>query len=143
LRGQLSGAAYVHRRYGLRRLEHRRSDRSNRSNADPAVRRHRPRDGHRIRTSRDDEWRHHVLGFGSAHIRLETELVLPRRRSRRDAAEVKMRTSTRDTIVLLAAGILMLAGGLPGCGAHPPRPSGLVIITLDTTRADRLPAYGF
>src|SRR5215831_5611156 len=24
-----------------------------------------------------------------------------------------------------------------------PRPSGLVIITLDTTRADRLPAYGF
>ena len=30
------------------------------------------------------------------------------------------------------------------CARHsPPRPRGLVIITLDTTRADRLPAYGF
>ena len=43
----------------------------------------------------------------------------------------------------LLAGIVVVSVGLAASSAHPPRPSNLVIITLDTTRADRLPAYGF
>jgi len=42
------------------------------------------------------------------------------------------------TIVVLAAGTVAARVTI-----LRPRPSGLVIITLDTTRADRLPAYGF
>jgi arylsulfatase A-like enzyme len=43
------------------------------------------------------------------------------------------------------AAIVALAAGTAGARAMilRPSPSGLVIITLDTTRADRLPAYGF
>ena len=38
----------------------------------------------------------------------------------------------------------ILAAVAAACGTMlPPRPSGLVIVTLDTTRADRLPAYGY
>jgi choline-sulfatase len=43
----------------------------------------------------------------------------------------------------LLPGIVVVSAGLAASSAHPPRPSNLVIITLDTTRADRLPAYGF
>jgi len=43
----------------------------------------------------------------------------------------------------LRAGIVAVSVGLAASSGHPPRPSNLVIITLDTTRADRLPAYGF
>jgi arylsulfatase A-like enzyme len=47
--------------------------------------------------------------------------------------------------VQAAAAIVILAAGAAGAHATilKSRPSGLVIITLDTTRADRLPAYGF
>jgi choline-sulfatase len=41
--------------------------------------------------------------------------------------------------------MVVLAGVCVGSGPsiHPVVPSGLVVITLDTTRADRLPVYGF
>jgi arylsulfatase A-like enzyme len=43
-----------------------------------------------------------------------------------------------------AAIIVLAAGGAAARGALiAVRPTGLVIVTLDTTRADRLPAYGF
>ena len=43
-----------------------------------------------------------------------------------------------------AAVVILAAGGIAAIGTMlRPRPSGLVIVTLDTTRADRLPAYGF
>jgi len=45
---------------------------------------------------------------------------------------------TATTIVVLAAGTAAVRATI-----LRPRPSGLVIVTLDTTRADRLPAYGF
>jgi arylsulfatase A-like enzyme len=45
---------------------------------------------------------------------------------------------TTTAIVVLAAGGAAARGTL-----FAPRPLGLVIVTLDTTRADRLPAYGF
>jgi arylsulfatase A-like enzyme len=40
---------------------------------------------------------------------------------------------------------LVVVVAVPAVGAvvGPPPPQGLVIVTLDTTRADRLPAYGF
>ena len=44
----------------------------------------------------------------------------------------------RTVILVLAIGAAALHRTVVA-----PRPSGLVIITLDTTRADRLPAYGF
>jgi len=52
------------------------------------------------------------------------------------------------TVTLLArttAAIVALAAGAAAARETMlrPRPSGLVIVTLDTTRADRLPAYGF
>ncbi len=43
-------------------------------------------------------------------------------------------------LVAIAA---LIAGGACAYDSRPPRPHALVIITLDTTRADRLPAYGF
>jgi arylsulfatase A-like enzyme len=48
-------------------------------------------------------------------------------------------------LVRTTAAILVLTAGTVAARATllRPRPSGLVIITLDTTRADRLPAYGF
>jgi arylsulfatase A-like enzyme len=43
-----------------------------------------------------------------------------------------------------AASIVLVAGATAARETMlRPRPSGLVIVTLDTTRADRLPAYGF
>jgi len=41
--------------------------------------------------------------------------------------------------------VIVLVAACVGAGQpiHPVAPSGLVMITLDTTRADRLPAYGF
>jgi arylsulfatase A-like enzyme len=45
---------------------------------------------------------------------------------------------TTAAIVALAAGVAAARETM-----LRPRPSGLVIVTLDTTRADRLPAYGF
>jgi arylsulfatase A-like enzyme len=50
-----------------------------------------------------------------------------------------------SSLVRTTAAIAVLTVGTVAARAtilHP-RPSGLVIITLDTTRADRLPAYGF
>jgi arylsulfatase A-like enzyme len=44
---------------------------------------------------------------------------------------------------LLVAAVVSICGGLTASPVRQPRPSSLVIITLDTTRADRLPAYGF
>src|SRR5690242_20149966 len=41
-----------------------------------------------------------------------------------------------------AAAALLLLASLPACGSSP-RPRHVVIFTLDTMRADRLPAYGF
>ena len=41
---------------------------------------------------------------------------------------------------MIALAAIGLGAGLP---IRPAAPSGLVVITLDTTRADRLPAYGF
>jgi arylsulfatase A-like enzyme len=53
-----------------------------------------------------------------------------------------MRTSS---LVRTTAAVVILAGGSAAARVTilRPRPSGLVIITLDTTRADRLPVYGF
>ena len=42
----------------------------------------------------------------------------------------------------VAATTVALAAGVSGCQFLLPPPAGLVFITLDTTRADRLPAYG-
>jgi arylsulfatase A-like enzyme len=44
---------------------------------------------------------------------------------------------------IVTAGTFALSASLTQCALRPAPPSGLVIITLDTTRADRLPAYGF
>ena len=44
---------------------------------------------------------------------------------------------------MVTAGVLAVSAGVTHCASRPAPPSGLVIITLDTTRADRLPAYGF
>ena len=41
-----------------------------------------------------------------------------------------------------AALLMVLAGSVAAC-SHQPRPRNVVFITLDTMRADRLPAYGF
>jgi arylsulfatase len=55
---------------------------------------------------------------------------------------------TRPSIVL-AASLALVALGLPGCGEPAPRVSldparpPVVLITLDTTRADRLGCYGY
>jgi arylsulfatase A-like enzyme len=46
------------------------------------------------------------------------------------------------TIVLGLATALLIPTLLTACGAAP-RPRNVVLVTLDTTRADRLPAYGF
>ena len=43
-------------------------------------------------------------------------------------------------IALIITGAL--ATGISACARLPEPPRGLVIVTLDTTRADRLPAYG-
>jgi choline-sulfatase len=44
----------------------------------------------------------------------------------------------------LVAGLLLAAAcGLAGSRTHPALPRGIVVVTLDTTRADMLPAYGF
>jgi arylsulfatase A-like enzyme len=50
-----------------------------------------------------------------------------------------------SSLVRTTAAILVLAGGTAAARATilRPRPASLVIITLDTARADRLPAYGF
>jgi arylsulfatase A-like enzyme len=52
---------------------------------------------------------------------------------------------TLTFVARTTAAVVILAAG--GAAAREtilrPRPTGLVIITLDTTRADRLPAYGF
>jgi len=45
---------------------------------------------------------------------------------------------TATAMVMLATGATVLIAGI-----FRPQRSGLVIVTLDTTRADRLPAYGF
>src|SRR6516162_5510008 len=52
---------------------------------------------------------------------------------------------TTPSLVRTTAAIVVLTVGTVAARATilRPRPSGLVIITLDTTRADRLPAYGF
>ena len=49
------------------------------------------------------------------------------------------------SIVRITAAVVILATGtvVAIAGILRPQPSGLVIVTLDTTRADRLPAYGF
>ena len=44
---------------------------------------------------------------------------------------------------LVTGGLLVLAYRITSPAAPPSPPRSLVIITLDTTRADRLPAYGF
>jgi len=49
----------------------------------------------------------------------------------------------RLRLLLHATTALVVLGGASREALLTPRPSGLVIITLDTTRADRLPAYGF
>jgi arylsulfatase A-like enzyme len=49
-----------------------------------------------------------------------------------------MISRTAPILVMLLA---MLSAS--SCARERPRPIGLVIVTLDTTRADRLPAYGF
>jgi arylsulfatase A-like enzyme len=43
----------------------------------------------------------------------------------------------------LIVGTVAAACGLAGGPARPVRPANLIVVTLDTTRADRLPAYGF
>ncbi|HTM24761.1 MAG TPA: sulfatase [Vicinamibacterales bacterium] len=45
-------------------------------------------------------------------------------------------------VVIPAAALVVVCSGLASARLQP-RPSNLVVITLDTTRADRLPAYGF
>src|SRR6516165_7632918 len=52
---------------------------------------------------------------------------------------------TMPSLVRMTAAIVVLTVGTVAARATilRPRPTGLVIITLDTTRADRLPAYGF
>ena len=47
---------------------------------------------------------------------------------------------SRHLLQLIVLAAICIASGLP---IRPVVPSGLVLITLDTTRADRLPAYGF
>ena len=37
---------------------------------------------------------------------------------------------------------LLLLGPAAGCGGSLPRPTRIVVVTLDTTRADRLGLYG-
>src|SRR5215471_15564835 len=49
---------------------------------------------------------------------------------------------TRNRIIVVA-GLLVACAGHMGCGRTASSPTGVVIITLDTTRADRLPVYGF
>ncbi len=44
---------------------------------------------------------------------------------------------------LVLGAVLFALCGLDASSVRQPRPCGLLIITLDTTRADRLPAYGF
>ena len=51
---------------------------------------------------------------------------------------VTLLARTTAAIVILAAGVAAARGTM-----LRPRPTGLVLVTLDTTRADRLPAYGF
>ena len=43
---------------------------------------------------------------------------------------------------LLAAVVLVLGAGCPACRLGSQRPAGILLITLDTTRADRLGCYG-
>jgi arylsulfatase A-like enzyme len=52
---------------------------------------------------------------------------------------------TPTALARTIAAIVLFAGGSAAARTAilRPHPSGLVIITLDTTRADRLPAYGF
>jgi arylsulfatase A-like enzyme len=45
--------------------------------------------------------------------------------------------ASRSLAILLA-----IAGGAASCGGKPARPAGIVLITLDTTRADHLGCYG-
>lgn len=47
------------------------------------------------------------------------------------------------TRTLAVAAVLVLICGLAASPRQAPQPSSLVIVTLDTVRADRLPAYGF
>src|SRR5262245_24325684 len=52
-------------------------------------------------------------------------------------------SSSSGVKTVRAAAAFVLVVGTTGCtGARPARPDRIVIITLDTTRADRLPLYG-
>ena len=69
------------------------------------------------------------------------ELVLPGDRSRHHVAPMRRRASRTSPLVALAA--VVLAAGPTSCASDRiPCVETLVIVTLDTTRADRLPAYG-
>ena len=56
-----------------------------------------------------------------------------------------MTVTTVTVLARTAATVVVLSVGAAGTRdtLFPPRPHGLVIVTLDTTRADRLPVYGF
>ena len=43
---------------------------------------------------------------------------------------------------LSAAWAVLLVAGAPGCGREVPRAERILLVTLDTTRADRLGCYG-
>ena len=73
---------------------------------------------------------------GAAPIRTDRLVHIERPSLRVDAMSARLRTWS----LLLVAGAL-LAGFW--WRERPSRPLNVVIITLDTTRADRLPAYGF
>lgn len=51
--------------------------------------------------------------------------------------------TVRRRRVRLVAAVAMGLAGFGACSARQPPPTGLVVITLDTTRADRLSPYGY
>lgn len=54
----------------------------------------------------------------------------------------RRRESTRITRLLLAFALAALVAGEPGCGAPPP-PEGVVLVVVDTLRADHLSTGGY
>src|SRR5262245_36160477 len=49
----------------------------------------------------------------------------------------------RRAMLRSTTAVVLLALSAPGCHRAVLRPANLLVITLDTLRADRLPAYGF